>query len=515
MNIIAATDVYKSFGETKALAGCTFSARPGEIHAIVGENGCGKSTLSKVIAGVHAIDKGTVSVFGHAPRSPYEARKIGIANIFQEVMVAEEASILDNLFVGSDSLLTKRRSKQEKTELAQDIMRQLTGTDLDLGRLVLDLPLSVKQWIVIGRALLSNPKVLIFDESSAALDLDGMSRLHNAMRKRRDEGCCVIIVTHRIAELVKITDRATVLRDGRNVGVLEKHDINEKNLLALMTAKTRTVREQPVHLASPERKERDAVMVTKRIHLNEQAQAFDFSLGKGEIVGFTGLDGQGQDKFIRALCGIDALHSGAIEVKQDNGNWSKIGGLQDAERLRVAYVSGDRKKEGIFPNLSIFENFGIGLYRKLSSRAGWIDRAVLTPMFNHEVARFATKTGDRDNKITSLSGGNQQKVLISRAFATEPRILVLNDPARGVDLGTKRDLYEQLRKYAAAGGSVIYLSSELEEFFGFADRVVVFNQDRVFETLGAEDINEERILAAMFGQKVATDELRLKTEVCK
>ena len=231
-------DAHKSFGVTKALRGCSFNARFGEIHAIVGGNGCGKSTLAKLLSGVLLADSGKISILGHHPSSPSVAKEIGIATVFQEVLVADECSVVDNLFVGSDSLWTKSSTRQEKRERVANLMHELTGIEIDPESTAGSLPLGIKAWITIGRALLCEPRVLILDESSAALDFDSTERLFAKMRQLRDKGAAILIVTHRIAELIRISDRATVLRDGKDVGVLAKEEITEKNLLSLMTGKT-------------------------------------------------------------------------------------------------------------------------------------------------------------------------------------------------------------------------------------------------------------------------------------
>ncbi|WP_158806544.1 MULTISPECIES: sugar ABC transporter ATP-binding protein [unclassified Acidisoma] len=495
---IVVRDLHKSFGETKALDGCSFSASAGEVHAIVGENGSGKSTLAKILSGVLHPDSGEVSVLGVMPRSPIEARRLGIATIFQEILVADEASVAANLFVGADGLWARNARPGPRRRQTAEIMRRLTGVEIDPDAPVGQLPLSVKQWIVIGRAILANPKVLILDESSAALDLDATIRLHQEIRRLRDEGVCVIIVTHRIAELVRITDRATILRDGQTVATLPKAEITEKNLMALMTPQSRQRAARAAQIA-PSSSERARVLHASALRLTAVAEPFDFTLGKGEIVGVTGLDGQGQDGFIKALAGIRPAASGLPVIDNGANGEASIGSLADADRLGIAYVSGDRKRDGIFPQLSIYENLALGLYRRNLAFGGWIRRVPIVGAFKAEVVRLSIKTGAASNKITSLSGGNQQKVLIGRAFAALPRVIVLNDPARGVDLGTKRELYEELRKFAAGGGSVVYLSSEIEEFIGFADRVDVFRDDRLSRSLAGAEIDEQPILAAMFG----------------
>jgi ribose transport system ATP-binding protein len=492
--------VSKSFGETRALSDCSFRARPGEIHAVVGENGSGKSTLAKILSGVIAADSGSVEVLGATPLSPAQARKIGVATIFQEVLVANDASVIDNLFVGSDGFFGSTISRSQRRQIAAELLQRLTLTEIDPSGLVGDLPLNLKQWIVIGRALLIEPKVLILDESSAALDLDATNRLHGEMRKLRDSGACVIIVTHRIAELVRIADHATILRDGRVTGELARHEINERNLLELMTPANRLQRRAAAeHVKTAPGASRRRLMSIKGLRVNALGDAFDLAVASGEIIGVAGLDGQGQDNFVRLLSGIGFSFGGKVEVIKADGGTERLNVFADAIRLGVSYVSGDRKREGIFPNLSIFENLAIALYRANRGPLGWLSRGPVAAAYETEVRRFSIKTGDLLNKITSLSGGNQQKILIGRAFASAPSLIVLNDPARGVDLGTKIDLYDELRRYAASGGAVVYLSSEIEEFLGFADRVAVFHRGGLFRVLEGEDVAEDAMLAAMFG----------------
>lgn len=492
--------VSKAFGETQALSNCDFEAIAGEVHAIVGENGSGKSTLAKIISGVLSPDSGRTEVLGGPINSPGEAINRGLATIYQEVLVADEASVLDNLYAGRDGLLFSRSSQADREVEAAALLKRFTGVDIDVHAQVGSLPLSLKQWIVIARGILRKPKVLVLDESSAALDLDATQRLHTEIKKLRASGVTVLLVTHRIAELVRIADRATILRDGEAVGVLEKSEITEARLLDVMSAARRSKSGSIEQGAT--RSVGAAVLSVREIRLGPKADAFDFELPAGSIVGLAGLDGSGQEGFARALAGIEPPHSGQIEVVQSDGSNQILAGLNDAERADVAWVSGDRAKEGIFPLQSIFENFAIGIYKQKLKSLGRIDKSRARDLFDREVDRLKIKTGPYLNRITSLSGGNQQKVLISRAFASAPRIIVLNDPARGVDIGTKRDLYRELQAFAETGGSVVYLSSEIEEFLGFADRVDVFFGGSLFRSLAGKDINEDAMLAAMFGQPV-------------
>ncbi|MFT5260027.1 MAG: ribose transport system ATP-binding protein [Saprospiraceae bacterium] len=494
-------NAFKSFGVTKALNGCSFHANFGEIHAIVGGNGCGKSTLAKVLSGVLPMDSGKLSVLGHHPTSPSEARKIGISTVFQEVMIADEATIIDNLYVGADSFWTKTLSSKEKYDKARVLMDELTGEELDLLAPAADLPLSTRAWITIARGLLCDPKVLILDESSAALDFDATERLFDKMRQLRDQGAAIIIVTHRIAELIRISDRATIMRDGRDVGVLAKEEITEENLLNLMTGREGAA-DKSSDIAN-KTNSRSVVLKTKDLQVWPDAELVDFSLLKGEIVGITGLDGHGQDDFVRMLAGVASAHDGFPELSVSGSDETiSIKSLDEAKANAISFVSGDRKREGILPNMSIFENLLVPLYKGSARVPGirFINWSSLADVFDWEVKRLSIKTGPESNLITSLSGGNQQKVMIGRSMALHPKILVLNDPARGIDVDTKRDLYQQLRDYASEGNSVIYASSELEEFIGFCSRVVVFRNGSIFHTYLNEEVEAVGILEGMFGR---------------
>jgi ribose transport system ATP-binding protein len=358
---------------------------------------------------------------------------------------------------------------------------------------------------------LRNPKVLILDESSAALDFDSTERLFAKMRALRDEGAAIFIVTHRIAELVRISDRATVMRDGIDVGVLAGDEITEKNLLGLMTGDKKISTASEIKATPPDSVSDEIVLSSKDLKVWETGNEINFNLPKGEILGVTGLDGQGQDNFVKALAGIDQPISGDVIVKQSDEerertkkDYTKVENLLDAKKSGIGYVSGDRKKEGIFPNMSIYENMVIPLYKGKQAKTsggfiGFIKWMELNGIFDWEVERLSIKTGPKNNLITSLSGGNQQKVMIARAFTTTPKILILNDPARGIDVGAKRDLYKHLRNFVNDGGTAIFLSSELEEFIGLCHRVLVFRDGSIFETFEKDDINPNTILEGMFG----------------
>ncbi|MAS05137.1 MAG: hypothetical protein CL534_10685 [Ahrensia sp.] len=497
---IIVRNVKKFFGPTRALDGVNFTARAGEIHAVVGGNGCGKSTMAKVVSGILPVDGGTVSILGETPSTPAESKAIGISTVYQEVLVADESTVADNIFMGSDALFSKSMSQERKVARAAELMEELAGEPVDPFAIAGTLPLGLKQWITIARALVSEPRILILDESSAALDFDSTERLFAKMRSLRDDGTTILIVTHRIAELIRISDRATVLRDGRDVGVLEKEQITEKNLLALMTGDENAGKAHS-HEA-PQPRDDSIAMRGERVTVWPNTEPFDFEIRRGEIVGIAGLDGQGQDAFVRAVAGVEPAKSGLIQVTDRHGEYHAIRNLADAVEGKISYVSGDRKREGIFASMSIFENMVMPLYRE-KKRGGilsFIDWPTLGTIFKREADNLLIKFGMREDRITSLSGGNQQKVLIGRGFAMRPDVIVLNDPARGIDVGAKTELYKHLRTFAGEGKSVVYMSSELEEFIGFATRVIVFRDGKPFDAFDGRTLDPKRVLEAMFGQ---------------
>ena len=500
-------NVRKRFGPTVALDDCSLKASAGEVHAIIGGNGSGKSTLAKVLSGVLLPDAGQSLVLGEVIRSPLEARRLGVCNVFQEVLVAEGCSVLENLYLGSDSLFSASMNREDKISRARRFMHDLLGFDLDLFARVGDLPLSLKQWITIARGMLSSPKVLILDESSAALDYESTERLFRKMRELKAEGTTILIVTHRIAELVRIADRATVLRDGRDVGALERDEITEARILQLIAGPHPPRQSKPIK--AEERRKSRPLLKMNAGQVEGFSSSIDFRLYPGEIVGVTGLDGQGQAEFVRALAGVTRLAAGTVTLSA-RGRSASIDSLQSARENRIAYISGDRKKEGIFPNLSIFENLVMPIYpsHRLGGILNIINPSRLRPIFQWECDKLAVKMGQPSDLITSLSGGNQQKVLIARAFAENPDVLILNDPARGIDVGAKMDLYRNLQNFADEQRAAVFLSSEIEEFIDLCTRVCVFRDGTLFAVF-EPPFDPDEILNATFGQRrqVSTEEV--------
>jgi ribose transport system ATP-binding protein len=493
--------VAKSFGETVALRDVNLDASPGEIHAIVGENGSGKSTLVKLLSGVLVPDSGEITVDGSVYRSPAEAMSVGVCAVFQEVLVAEGMSVAENVLVGPGTTFGLRKISTAQAKEVGALLTRLAGLPVDPGSPIDSLSLSSRQWVTIARALIRTPKVLILDESTAALDLESATRLHEEILKLKARGCCVLLVTHRIAELVGFADRATVLRDGVAVGVLERSELTEERLLELMTGT------KPRSAAAAQDREQAQVplLEARQIRLSTEGAPIDLTLGEGTITGFAGLEGHGQAALLRVLAGVDRSVGGSVRMSR-LGVETEISGLKSAVAQRVIYVSGDRRRDGILPNLSIAQNFAMPLYTRWR-RLGLIRSRSLRGPLAKQVAGLSIKLGSPNHAITTLSGGNQQKVLIGRALAMEPLVLVLNDPGRGVDIGTKRDLYNRLRLLADEGAAVVYLSSEIDELVGLCDRVAVMRNGQLFSILEGEEVNVDGVLAAMFGHQPGDREL--------
>jgi ribose transport system ATP-binding protein len=499
-DVVEVREVSKSFGETHALRACSFSARAGEVHAVVGENGSGKSTLAKLLAGVLHPDSGNIRVNGMRPVSPRAARAMGIAVVFQEILVAECGTVLENLFISEDRLFRAKLSQREKRARAKALLDRLIGAPIHLDKPVSDLPLNTRQWIVIARALLANPRVVVFDESTAALDHASVERFFGVVRELKASGASVLVVTHRIHELTAICDRATVMSDGVNVGTLTGAEIREERLLELMRGET--VLGTP-HMARPEprltklRVDAEPVLMVSGLRLTPEAARVELVVRRGEIVGLAGLEGHGQEEFLQVVTGIRRPAAGEISLAR-GGRVSEIHSLKSADRAGMAYIPGDRKSEGVFANLSVFENFGIACYRR-TARACFIDRRRVARLFGGQVEALSIRIGRITAPINSLSGGNQQKIVLARALAAAPLVLALNDPTRGVDIGAKRDLYGQLQRLTEEGKAVVFLSNEIEEFVGLCDRVVVFRSRSIFDMLEGGEITADAVLAAMFG----------------
>ncbi|HTJ71041.1 MAG TPA: ATP-binding cassette domain-containing protein [Actinospica sp.] len=455
----------KSFGPTKALRACSLELRGGEVHALMGENGSGKSTLVKILAGVHRPDTGRIELAGRAvaPRGPREAIGSGVATVFQEVQCVAQQSVLDNLWLGTDGVVRRARGAgldpEERRARAGQVLTELLGTCPDLDAPAGTLSLSERQALAIARSLLRDPRVLILDEATSALDVATRDRLFAVCRALTARGGAVLFISHRMDEVEQIADRVTVLRSGESVGTLTQDQADIATLVHLMTGGEALVQSEAAERPEP----------------GEVVLAGDgLNLRAGEIIGLAGLEGQGQDDYLRAL-----------------------GALADPG-TRVAYVARDRREESIFPPLSIRENFTASTLNQ-DARGGLISTARARARFDAYRDKLKIRLGKDGDAITTLSGGNQQKVVIARALAGDPRVLLLNDPTRGIDIGAKHDVYALLRDLAASGMAIVMLSTEVDEHLELMDRVLVFREGAPAAELDRANLSRSALVTEFFG----------------
>jgi ABC-type sugar transport system ATPase subunit len=462
---LAVHGVAKSFGATRAVRDASLDVAAGEVHAIIGENGSGKSTLVKILAGVHRPDSGSLEIAGRTVpglRSPRQSIDAGIGTVFQEVLVVEARSVLENVWLGTEGLVRGPRSTEAKRAQATTVLERLLGRSLPLDTPVESLSLSDRQACGIARALVRDPSVLILDEATSALDVATRDRLFAVLRERVAAGAAVIFISHRMDEIQDIADRITVMRSGETVATVRRDETSVAELVRLMTGADALTAHAADH-------------VERR--LGEVAlQTDSFAVRRGELVGLAGLEGHGQDAFLQML---------AATAGGDG-----------------AYVPRERRAESLFESKSILENFGLPTLKR-DTAAGIIQPRRTETRFAEFVTKLSIKLGRSDDLITTLSGGNQQKVVVARWLATDPRVLLLNDPTRGVDLGAKRDLYRVLLDLAGEGMAIVMLSTEVDEHIELMDRVIVFREGTPFCEIDRAHLTREALVGAFFGQEPA------------
>jgi len=496
---LCVTGLAKSFGTTQALRDCTLELRHGEVLAIMGENGSGKSTLVKLLSGVHRPDAGTITIgtdtvpFLGTPKASMAA---GVATVFQEILSVPQQSVLANIWLGQDGLLRRKVTNPYRTTRAAEVLGELIDEpplNLPAGQL----PLSDRQAMCIARALVRNPRILILDEATSALDVATRDRLFDVLRRLCAEGVSVLFISHRMDEVEEIADRITVMRSGDTVTTLSRGEATTRELVSLMTGGEDAVEQMHASNRMQPGTEADVVVRASGVRLHARAQALDVEVRAGEILGVAGLEGHGQDQFLRVLSGIQPFEGGVTCA--DSGAHTPLRSPADALRRGIAYVPRDRRDESIFESRSILENFQLTTVDK-DRRHGLVRRAPAERRFREFVDTLKIRAGDHTNPITSLSGGNQQKVVIARWLAMKPRVLLLNDPTRGVDAGTKRDIYRVLTEAAGGGVAVVMLSTEVLELIELMDRVLVFREGELFTELERSALTRARLVASYFGR---------------
>jgi ABC-type sugar transport system ATPase subunit len=501
--LVRATSLAKSFGATRALRDCSFELRAGEVHALVGENGSGKSTLVKLLSGLYGADSGQIEVSGETVRlrSPIQSQRRGIATVFQEVLVAQTRSVYHNVWLGADGLLRAKVSASRKRKRAAEIMGELLGRDVDLSAIVEDLPLSDRQACCIARAILREPKVLILDEATSALDIATRDRLFALVTRMAQEGAGVIFITHRMDELAELGDRITVMRSGTTVDTVERDKWTTRQLVHLMTGQDSfTEGARAAAERSMDNRVGRIVLTTKNLELVKGKIIADVEIHEGELIGVAGLEGHGQHEFLEALRGTPGF--GGYVIYDPDGAAKPVTSPVQAAREGIAYVPRERGVESLFPWMSIKENFALPTLEK-DTRFGLIRPLQTSRRLKDYITRLNITLGHDSDRITTLSGGNQQKVIIARWLAAEPKVLLLNDPTRGIDVGAKADVYALLTSLAAEGVAIVMLSTEVDEHVELVDRALVFREHELSCEIRRGDLTRNALVAAFFGEEEA------------
>ncbi len=497
--LLEAFEVAKAFGPTQALRNASFELRAGEVHALVGENGSGKSTLVKIFSGVHLVDSGEIRLdaVDVRLRTPKAAQTSGIVTVFQEVLVAEAQSVLDNVWLGIDATWRTSVSPREKRARARAALDELLGRALPLSTPVEELSLSDRQACGIVRALLRDPRILILDEATSALDVATRDRLFAIVNRLSGQGVGVIFITHRMDELSEIGDRITVMRSGDTVATLDRGKWTIGELVRLMTGSDKLAEQGREEAESLTTRRGDLVLSARGLRLRPDGQPIDIEVRAGELVGVAGLEGHGQSEFLEALWGAGAV-AGEV-IRHTGGREVTILSPKHAAQHDIAYVPRERRLDSLFAWMTIRENFALPTLAQ-DARIGLLSRRATRKRFDAYISRLGIVLGDPEDAITTLSGGNQQKVVIARWLASGPEVLLLNDPTRGIDIGAKNDLYSLLGALASLGLAVVMLSTEVDEHVELMDRVLVFREHELFRELERSDLSRETLVAAFFGE---------------
>jgi len=475
----------------QSLADVSIAGRAGSIHAVTGENGAGKSTLMKIIAGVIRPSAGQVTLRGKAVdfSSPLDALKAGISTVFQEFSLVSNLTVAETMFLAHEprkGLFLDRPEMERRAALALAEV----GLDVHPRRAVSSLTVAEQQSVEIAKGLMAEADIFIFDEPTAALNTNEVARLERILLSLRDQGKCIFYISHRMPEIFELCDTATVLKDGRLVGTYPTAELDADRLLSLMVGRE-------VEALYPPRADvtGENLMTVTGMHLGKNRKVKNFALGRGEIVALAGLEGQGQREIIRTLAGLEP--DGSATVRIDGAGSSCVfrpsGGSARSLRHGIAFMPEDRKSEGLYLGLSVQDNLTLGVHQKQPMYG--IARGF--PSLVKKLAeRLRIRTASVRTTVLSLSGGNQQKVMLGRWLAVEASVLLIEEPTRGVDVGAKAEIYNVLREFCAKGGAVLFCSRELPEVIGLADRVLVVSDGQIVADRPAEGLSEESILQA-------------------
>lgn len=481
--------ITKQFPGVKALDGVDFDLKKGEIHALVGENGAGKSTLMNMLGGNLKPDSGMIELEGKrvSISGPMESLELGIGFVHQESNLLSNLTVLENVFLAREK---RRHGTLDRAAMRKEILRvnERLGYQLNPDAQVGSLHLAEQQCVEITRALLSEPRILILDEPTAALDDSEVARLFDIVRRLRGEGVAIIYISHRLDEIFQLADRITVLKDGKVVGTRATGEVTKDEVIAMMVGRVL----EDIYPKRGDITFGDTLLSVENLSIPGRLSNVSFSVRAGEIVGLGGLEGQGQRDAARAIFGDVPFAQGRITA---NGLELKSRGIRGRIRRGVGYVTHDRRGEGLVLNESVRKNAALAsLYRR--SRLGFVDAAAERREVDENVERMQIKTAGMEQKVANLSGGNQQKVMLARWLMTKPRVLIIDEPTKGVDVGARMSVYQIIDQLTREGIGIIMLTSDMMELIGLSDRVLVFYEGRISRELKRGEATEERIMRA-------------------
>jgi ABC-type sugar transport system ATPase subunit len=493
--IIFALGISKRFGNTLALKGVDLILHPGEVHALLGENGAGKSTLINILAGELQPDAGEIFVRGERVRfkNPHHASSLGISVVYQELSLCPNLTAAQNIFLhrAADSGFLSRIRKNQLDASAQGLLRRLGLFNLDVTVPVRSLSLGQRQLVEIAKALTTDLRVLILDEPNSALTHEESTHLFRVVRELRDQGIAIVYVSHRLEETMQLADRITILRDGRLVDTAGRQNFSIPHLIQKMVGREVNLLFHREPLREPDRA---CSLVVSKLNNRDLLKDISFDLHAGEILGIGGLPGSGKDELVECLSGTREF-TGSIEI---DGHRIRIRSTEDVIRAGIALVPSDRRSAGAFQVLSIVDNVAAASLRKVNSW-GILSRKRMKDLADTYLSRMNLKAQSLEQKIGTLSGGNQQKVVLARGLATEPRVLLLHEPTRGIDVGAKAEIYQILNQLAARGIAILIVSSELPELIGQCDRILAMHNGAISGEFSRLEASEERILASAMG----------------
>jgi len=494
--VLSMKNISKSFPGVKALQNVDFKLNKGEIHALMGENGAGKSTLIKVLTGVYSKDSGEIAIEGKTVsiKSPQDAQNEGISTVYQEITLCPNLSVAENMFIGREnSLKVSWRSMNKK---ADKILKSLDIPAKASAQLS-SYSIAVQQMVAIARAVDMECKVLILDEPTSSLDEQEVLKLFKLMRDLKSKGVGIIFVTHFLDQVYEVCDKITVLRDGKLVGEYEIENLPRVQLVSKMLGKDfDDMSEIKSETEQYNEKDKDKkVYEGKNLCSNTGIKPFDFSIKKGEVNGFTGLLGSGRSECVRTIFGADRVTSGEVKV---DGRSVKILSPLDAMKAGIAYLPEDRKNDGIIGELSVKDNI-ILASQVLKGFTKPYSKAEAEKIAQEYIKLLSIKTASSETPIKSLSGGNQQKVILARWLLTKPKYLILDEPTRGIDVGTKVDIQKLVLKLASEGMSITFISSETDEMLRTCSRLVVMRDGKVVGELVGDKLNQNDVMKTIAG----------------